>query len=61
VVITATAPDELFEAVRTDYNDSRVVELVLLIGFYMMVARVMNTFQLELETEKVGNYHLRLD
>jgi alkylhydroperoxidase family enzyme len=61
VVITANAPDELFDAVRTDYNDSRVVELVLLIGFYMMVARVMNTFQLELETEKVDNYHLRLD
>jgi hypothetical protein len=27
----------------------------------MMVARVMNTFHLELETEKVGSYHLRLD
>ena len=61
VVITATAPDELFDAVRTDYNDSRVVELVLLIGFYMMVARVMNTFHLDLENEKVGSYHLRLD
>src|SRR6478752_7028148 len=55
-VITANAPDELFDAIRTDYNDSRVVELVLLIGFYMMVARVMNTFHLELENEKVGSY-----
>ena len=61
VVHTTTAPDELFEAVRAEYDDSRLVELVLVIGFYLMVGRVMNTFQLELQTEPVGNYRLRLE
>lgn len=61
VVATATAPDELFDVVRAEYDESRLVELVLLIGFYMMVGRVMNTFQLELETEQVDAYKLRLD
>lgn len=56
VVATTTAPDEVFDAVRAEYDDSRTVELVLLIGFYMMVGRVMNTFELELETEPVGTF-----
>ncbi|HEX5595202.1 MAG TPA: carboxymuconolactone decarboxylase family protein [Micromonosporaceae bacterium] len=60
VVATTTASDELFDAVRAQYDNSRLVELVLLIGFYMMVGRVMNTFQLELQTEAVDFYRLRL-
>ncbi|GGM56075.1 hypothetical protein GCM10011608_46140 [Micromonospora sonchi] len=60
VVATTTVPDELFDAVRAQYDDSRLVELVLLIGFYMMVGRVMNTFQVELQTEAVDSYRLRL-
>src|SRR5690606_13127608 len=35
VVRTSTAPDELFAAVAAEYDHSRLVELVLLIGFYM--------------------------
>lgn len=61
VVRTATAPDALFDAVAAEYEHSRLVELVLLIGFYMMVGRVMNTFELELQTEAVGSYTLRLE
>ena len=60
VVTTTTVPDELFDAVRAEYDDSRLVELVLLIGFYMMIGRVMNTFQVELETDAVDSYRLRL-
>lgn len=60
VVATSTAPDDVFDAVRAEYDDSRTVELVLLIGFYMMVGRVMNTFDLELETEQVETYKLSL-
>ncbi|HLS76955.1 MAG TPA: carboxymuconolactone decarboxylase family protein [Nocardia sp.] len=61
VVRTSTAPDELFAAVAAEYDRSRLVELVLLIGFYMMVGRVMNTFELELQTEAVDTYRLRLE
>lgn len=60
IVATTTASDELFDAVSAEYDDSQLVELVLLIGFYMMVGRVMNTFQLEIETEPVDSYQLRL-
>lgn len=61
VVGTTTVPDDIFDAVAAEYNESELVEFVLLIGFYMMVGRVMNTFRLELETEPVDTYRLRLD
>jgi len=53
VVETTTAPDDLFARITAVYNHSEVVELVLMIGFYMMVGRVMNTFEVELETGPV--------
>lgn len=53
VVETTTAPDELFARIGAVYNHSEVVELVLMIGFYMMVGRVMNTFEVDLETGPV--------
>ena len=61
VVATATAPEELLDAIHAEYGDSMLVELVLLIGFYMMVGRVMNTFELELEDGPVGTYRLTLE
>lgn len=61
VLTTTTAPDDLFASVRAEYGASRLVELVLLIGFYMMVGRVMNTFQIELESAPVDSYRLRLE
>lgn len=56
VISTTTAPADLFETVRAEYDDSKLVELVLLIGFYMMVGRVMNTFEIELETGPVDTF-----
>lgn len=56
VVKTTTVQDDLFEKVAAVYDDSRLVELVLMIGFYMMVGRVMNTFRVELETGAVGQF-----
>lgn len=53
VVQTTTVPDELFARVADSYDHSKLVELVLIIGFYMMVGRVMNTFEVELETGPV--------
>ena len=54
VVRTTTASQDLFDTARVGYTDSQLVELVLLIGFYMMVGRVMNTFEIELETDDSG-------
>ncbi|NVN00181.1 carboxymuconolactone decarboxylase family protein [Arthrobacter sp. SDTb3-6] len=56
VVRETSAPDELFECIATVYDNSRMVELVLIIGFYMMVGRVMNTFNIELESGPVGTF-----
>ena len=52
VVETTTVPDALFAKVADRYDHSRLVELVLMIGFYMMVGRVMNTFEIELERDR---------
>lgn len=56
VITTSTAPDRLFEEIHREYGDSKTVELVLLIGFYMMVGRVMNTFEVDLEDGPVDTY-----
>lgn len=56
VIFTTTADDELFDTVGARYDDSKLVELVLLIGFYMMIARVMNTFQLEIHDGPVDSF-----
>lgn len=53
VVSTSTAPDRLFDPIYAYFGDSKIVELVLIIGFYMMVGRVMNTFDIELESGDV--------
>ncbi|MGA7205819.1 MAG: carboxymuconolactone decarboxylase family protein [Specibacter sp.] len=58
VVQTASVPDDLFDGIAAVYDNSRMVELVLLIGFYMMVGRVMNTFEIELETGPVGTFQV---
>jgi len=56
VVETTTVPQELFTRVAAAYDHSRLVELVLMIGFYMMVGRVMNTFEVDLETGPVEQF-----
>lgn len=56
VVSTSTAPDRLFDPMHAYFGDSQIVELVLVIGFYMMVGRVMNTFEIELESGPVSNF-----
>jgi AhpD family alkylhydroperoxidase len=56
IVKTTTASDAQFAEIATAYDHSRLVELVMLIGFYMMVGRVMNTFEIELETGPVDTF-----
>lgn len=61
-VVEETSPsDELFDFAAQRLTNSQLVELVLLIGFYMLVSRVMNTFDIDLETGPVDSYRLRLE
>lgn len=60
VVEETTVSDELFSFASQRLTNSQLVELVLLIGFYMLVCRVMNTFEIDLETGPVDTFDLRL-
>lgn len=60
VVKETTVSDELFSFASQRLTSSQLVELVLLIGFYMLVCRVMNTFEIDLETGPVDTFDLRL-
>ena len=58
VVRDARASDETLEAAREHLSPREVVELIMVIGNYMMVARVMATGGLEID-EPVGPDALR--
>jgi alkylhydroperoxidase family enzyme len=49
VVATPRVSDETFEAVRRHLNPREIVELLLTVGNYLMLARVMTTLELELD------------
>lgn len=61
VVKETTPPDYVFRRVQGRYSRSQLVELVLLIGFYMMVSRVMNTFEIDHESGPAETYKIRLE
>jgi len=48
------ASDETLAAMRGPYGDREICEAVLTIGFYMMVARFLETTGVDLETEHAG-------
>ncbi|MDG5805079.1 hypothetical protein P9869_20880 [Streptomyces ossamyceticus] len=41
--------DEVFEAARGHYTDQQLVETVIMVGFYFLIARVTTIFQLEID------------
>jgi 4-carboxymuconolactone decarboxylase len=49
VVRDATPDDATFEAMRARFTPAEITQLLLVIGQYMMVARVMATAQLEVD------------
>lgn len=61
VVRDTTSSEAVFRRVQARLDSSQLVELVILIGFYMMVCRVMNTFEIDLETGPVDSFGLCLD
>jgi 4-carboxymuconolactone decarboxylase len=49
VVAGPRVPDELFDRVRAHLDDRRIVELLLTVGDYLMLARVMTVLEVELD------------
>lgn len=49
VVATPRVSDKTFDAVRRHLNPREIVELLLTVGNYLMLARVMTTLELELD------------
>ena len=49
VVLDATPNDATFAAMSARFSNAEIVQLLLVIGNYMMVARVMATAQLEID------------
>ncbi len=49
VVSDATPDEETFAAMRSRFSTAEMVQLLLVIGNYMMVARIMATAQLEVD------------
>ena len=58
VVRGPRVPDELFERVRSQFGEREVVELLLAIGDYWMLARVMTVLEVDLD-EPAGDSVLR--
>lgn len=53
--------DEAFGAIRQAYDESHLVELILLVGFYTMVGRVTKTLHVDLQAGDPGSFSLTLD
>jgi 4-carboxymuconolactone decarboxylase len=49
VVAGPRVPDELFERLRGHLDERRIVELLLTVGDYLMLARVMTVLEIELD------------
>src|SRR5436190_18510959 len=58
VVHSPHVDDELFERVRAQFSDREIVELLLAIGDYLMLARVMTVLEIDLD-EPAGDSVLR--
>jgi alkylhydroperoxidase family enzyme len=43
------APDAMFEAAQRHFNPRELSELVLTVGFYMMVSRFLENFEVDIE------------
>ncbi|MDF1722531.1 MAG: carboxymuconolactone decarboxylase family protein [Minwuia sp.] len=50
VVVNVRASDATFDALARSMSHQQMVELTMGIGFYMMVSRLLNTFDVDLET-----------
>ena len=61
VVAGVKATNETFDALATHFNHRQLNEAVLTIGFYMMVCRYLENFEIELEDEGSVDPTLNID
>jgi alkylhydroperoxidase family enzyme len=54
VVAGPRVPDELFERLRAHFDERQIVELLLTVGDYLMLARLMTVLEIDLD-EAVGS------
>ena len=47
--LLAVHGNEIFEAARGHYTDQQLVETVIMVGFYFLIARMSTVFQLEID------------
>ncbi len=45
------APDDMFDAMKAQLSTQALAELVLTIGFYMMVSRFLENFEVDIEPD----------
>lgn len=58
VVNNVRASDATFEPLRAKLSHQGLVELTMAIGFYMMVSRLLNTFDVEIEADGKSRINL---
>jgi alkylhydroperoxidase family enzyme len=49
VVVDVKASDAVFAEMRSHFSPQEIVELILAIGFYMTVARLLETTEVDLD------------
>jgi 4-carboxymuconolactone decarboxylase len=54
VVANVKASDETFNAAAAIFSHGQLVELVLTVGYYMMMCRFLETFEIDIETLPVS-------
>ena len=54
VVANVRASNATFDPLRARLGDKALQELTLTVGFYMMVSRFLETFDVDIETEQAG-------
>ena len=53
IVQNVRASDETFQTMEAAFSHQELVELTLTIGYYMMVSRFLETFDVDIEEEGV--------
>ena len=61
MVARVKATNETFDALAAHFNHRQLNEAVLTIGFYMMVCRYLENFEIELEDEGSVDPTLNID
>jgi 4-carboxymuconolactone decarboxylase len=56
IVVDVNPDDETMAAIRAHFSDAHVIEMIMIIGYYMMVARAAAAAGIEVEKEAVTDW-----